>query len=290
MAKELRGKPVADALRAQLEADIEAWRARDVTPRMVTVLVEGDPASLCYARAKGRVAAKLGVAYEVRTLPGHVTQAQLIQFIQSLNRDPAVHGVMLELPLPKHLSADEVLRHLSPIKDVDGLTPANQVATVSGAPGIYPATPQACIRLLKHYGYTLAGRHVALVGCGKTVGMPLFHLLVREGATVTVCHAGTPDLTPHLKRADIAFVAVGKAGLIRPQMVHPGLVVVDAGINESDDGIVGDVSPETAAIVAALTPTPGGVGAVTTMQLFTNLLQAMHLQQAAGILNVPAAV
>ncbi len=276
----LNGQPVAELLQREVIAKVSSHRAHGVAPKIVTLLIEGDPASSFYARAKKRSAAKLGIEFELFTFPSHVSERKLIQTIQRLNDDPTVHGIMLELPLPHHMSSEHIINTISPVKDVDGLTRFNRQANVSGEPGIYPATPMACVRLLKHYGYTLSGKHVVLVGCGKTVGMPLFHLLIRENATVTVCHAGTLNLSTHIAHADIAFVAVGRAGLITPEMVHPNLVLVDAGINEtSEHKIVGDVAPEVASCVAAMSPTPGGVGPVTTIQLFANLMHAMELQE-----------
>jgi methylenetetrahydrofolate dehydrogenase (NADP+)/methenyltetrahydrofolate cyclohydrolase len=279
MAQELKGKAVADQIRTQVSAEVKAWKARGIAPKMVTLIVEGDPASLYYAEAKGRAAEKLGILYELRTFPSDVEESVLLAAIEELNEDTGVHGIMLELPLPKHISTARITAAIAPFKDVDGLTPANKLATVTGGKGLYPATPQACIALLKHYGHTLSGKHVALVGRGETVGLPLIHLLLRENATVTVCHSRTPDLSVHLKQADIAFVAVGRAGLITKEMVHDALLIIDAGINETADGsIVGDVAPEVGAVVAALSPTPGGVGTVTTAQLFANLMQAITLQ------------
>jgi len=279
MAVELKGKAVAEVLREHIQSGVAKWKAQSIIPRMVTILVDGDPASLVYAEQKGRIANKLGIEYELKRFPANVTERQLIDAIHRFNKDANMHGIMIELPLPSHISTEAVTAEVAPEKDVDGLTRFNRLANLSGEAGIYPATPLACVRLLKHYGYSLSGKDVVLVGCGKTVGMPLMHLLLRENATVTVCHAGTKDLRAHLAKADIAFVAVGKADLITPDMVHPNLLIIDAGINETPDHkIVGDVSPEVANYVAAMSPTPGGVGTVTTMQLFANLLTAMENQ------------
>ncbi|ASS76228.1 bifunctional 5,10-methylene-tetrahydrofolate dehydrogenase/5,10-methylene-tetrahydrofolate cyclohydrolase [Tumebacillus algifaecis] len=279
MAQAFKGKPVADVIREQVGQDVEAWKTKGHAPKMAVLLVEGDPASFHYAQAKGKAAEKLGIDYELHTFPPDVTEAELLATIGQLNDDRTVHGIMLELPLPKHIDTKKATAAIAPFKDVDGLTPHNLLATVNGSAGLYPATPQACIALLKHYGHTLAGKHVVLVGRGETVGLPLIHLLLRENATVTVCHSRTPDIGAHIRQADIAFVAVGRKNLVTPDMVHPNLLLIDAGINETEDGgIVGDVAPEVIDHVAGMSPTPGGVGSVTTALLFSNLMQAMALQ------------
>ncbi|MBL0386504.1 bifunctional 5,10-methylenetetrahydrofolate dehydrogenase/5,10-methenyltetrahydrofolate cyclohydrolase [Tumebacillus sp. ITR2] len=279
MSTLMKGKELADIIRQDILSQVEAMKARGIEPRMATVLVDGDPASLYYAEAKGRAADKLGIDYELHKLPANVSEEFLLSVLDKLNQAPDIHGIMLELPLPKHLNKQRIISAINPIKDVDGLTQTNLLATILGTPGLYPATPLACLGLAKHYGYDVFGKHVVLVGVGETVGKPLLHLLLREKATVTVCHSKTPDLSVHLKQADFAFVAAGRADLIRPEMVHENLVLIDAGINETADGnIVGDAQPEVANHVAAMTPTPGGVGTVTTAQLFANLMTAMNLQ------------
>ncbi|MFD2171616.1 bifunctional 5,10-methylenetetrahydrofolate dehydrogenase/5,10-methenyltetrahydrofolate cyclohydrolase [Tumebacillus lipolyticus] len=279
MAQSFKGKPVADLVREEVIQEVAVWKAGGHAPKMAVLLVEGDPASYHYAQAKGKAAEKLGIDYELHTFSSEVTEDELLKTIGQLNEDQSVHGIMLELPLPKHIDTKKATAAIDPAKDVDGLTPHNRLATVTGEAGLYPATPQACIRLLKHYGHTLAGKDVVLVGRGETVGLPLIHLLLRENATVTVCHSRTPDIGAHIRKADIAFVAVGRKRLITPEMVHPDLLVIDAGINETEDGgITGDVAPEVIDSVAGMSPTPGGVGSVTTALLFANLMRAMKLQ------------
>lgn len=275
----LRGQPVAQSIRRQITQDVHRFKKQGLEPKVVTILVGDDPASLYYVQAKQRIARKLGISFELMAFPDTVSESELVSAIERLNRNPEIHGIMLELPLPPHIHTDSAIETILPVKDVDGLTQWNRHANMAGGRGIYPATPMACVRLVKHYGYELSGRHVVLVGCGKTVGMPLFHLLLRENATVTVCHVGTQDLKSHLLQSEIAFVAVGKAGLITRDMVHSELILVDAGINETPEGkMVGDVEEGLEPYVGALSPTPGGVGTVTTMQLFSNLLHAVELQ------------
>jgi methylenetetrahydrofolate dehydrogenase (NADP+)/methenyltetrahydrofolate cyclohydrolase len=279
VAHQLLGKPVAQTMKAHIHETVSAYQRLGVTIKLVAALVEGDAASLCYAKSKARLAKQLGIEYELHTFPVRVTEQQVLSTIHHWNEDSHVHGIMLELPLPHHLDTHRILAAIRPEKDIDGLTAGNQLANMVGDPGLRPATPLACLRLLEFYGIPLRGRDVALVGCGKTVGMPLLHLLLRKGATVTVCHASTRDIGKHLQQAEIAFVAVGKPALIQPEMCHSNLTLIDAGINETPQGdIVGDAHPDVANVVKAMTPTPGGVGVVTTMQLFSNLLEAAEIQ------------
>lgn len=279
MAQMLKAREAADLVYGTIRKEVEELCSIGVLPTMAALIVEGDPASAYYAQAKQRVAAKLGIAFQLHSLSAEVTEQELLERIAQLNGDPSVHGIMLELPLPKHIATNKIEAAISPLKDVDGVTPSNKLATLTGENGLYPATPQACIRLLKHYGYELAGRNVTLVGRGQTVGLPLFHMLQRENATVTVCHSRTPDIASHISRADIVLVAVGRPAIITNHMVHPDLVVIDAGINELEDGtITGDAASDVKDYVAAISPVPGGVGTLTTAILFENLLRAIQLQ------------
>lgn len=276
MALAMLGRPVAHAMELNIKNQIQGWRAQGMTPRMVTFLVGEDAASVVYAEQKVRVAKRLGIQNELIRLSSRTDEASLCQQIDKYSRDASVHGIMLELPLPAQMNTRRVISSISPEKDVDGLL---RGLGIDHGQAMYPATPLACIRLLKHYGFSLKGKHVALIGYGRTVGMPLFQLLIQENATVTVCHAGTVDISLHTRPSDIIFVAAGCADLITEEMVRPHHVIVDAGINEcAVRGIVGDVAPQVMDIVHAMTPTPGGVGSVTTLQLFDNLLTTMAQQ------------
>ena len=275
----MKAKEAAEQTYHSIRTKVEEWKMRGVQPLMATIMVEGDPASEHNVKAKQKIAEKLGVAFVLHSFKADVTEREILERIAGLNDDPSVHGIMLELPLPDHLSTSKVVQALSPLKDIDGVTPHNKLAVVTGDAGLYPATPQACIRLLKHYGYPLEGKNVTLIGRGQTVGLPLFHMLQRENATVTVCHSRTPDIALHLGHADIAFVAVGRRNVIQRDMVHSRLVVIDAGINELEDGkIVGDAADDVVHAVAAISPVPGGVGTLTTAILFENLMKAIDLQ------------
>lgn len=276
----MKGKPVSEGISLEVKKQVEQWHKQGIVLKVSTILVKGDPASHYYAQAKKRVAEKLNIAFDLHEFEQDVSQEQLIDFISGLNDNPTVHGIMVELPLPKHIQTEKITAIIDPKKDVDGVTPFNRLATMSGTKGIYPATPQACIRLLKHYGYSLTGSKVVLIGRGQTVGMPLFHLLLRENATISLCHSYTKEIVEYLLSAEIAFVATGRKNLITSDMVHSQLVIVDAGINELEDGgIVGDVNPDVLHYVKAMSPTPGGVGTVTTMILFENLLKAVQWQK-----------
>lgn len=275
----MKAKEVADQLYETVKIKVEALKHDGIYPHIATILVEGDPASAYYVQAKQKIAQKLGVKFSLYSHQHDVTEETILELISSLNGDPSVHGIMLELPLPKHMSTSKVENAISPLKDIDGVTASNKLATVTGNVGIYPATPQACIKLLKYYGYTLEGKNVTLIGRGQTVGLPLFHMLQRENATVTVCHSRTPDIASHLAHADICFVAVGRANVVTRRMVHAKLAIIDAGINETEGGkIVGDVSEDVLTHVEAISPVPGGVGTLTTATLYENLLTAISMQ------------
>lgn len=279
MAMLMKAKEAADQLYDSIRTRVEDLKQKGIEPHLAAILVEGDPASAYYAQAKQKIAEKLGVSFHLHSFQANVTEEAVLELIARLNDDPSVHGIMLELPLPKHISAGSLEKAISPLKDIDGVTPSNKLATVTGDTGLYPATPQACIRLLKHYGYTLEGKNVTLVGRGQTVGLPLFHMLQRENATVTVCHSRTPDIASHLAHAEIAFVAVGRPNVVRGDMVHSSLTVIDAGINEIEGGkIVGDAALDVRDQAAAVSPVPGGVGTLTTAILYENLLKALDIQ------------
>lgn len=275
----MKAREAADQVYEAIKLQVAQWKEKGIQPKLAAVLVEGDPASAYYAHTKQKVAEKLGISYQLYAFSRTVQEQEIVELIAALNADHEVHGIMLELPLPSHISTTAIEALIAPSKDIDGVTPSNKLANMIGSTGLYPATPQACIRLLKHYGYALEGRNVTLVGRGQTVGLPLFHMLQRENATVTVCHSRTSDLASHLQHADIAFVAVGHPNVVKQASVHADLVVIDVGINENEQGaIVGDVSQDAAGSVAAISPVPGGVGTLTTAVLFENLLHAIKLQ------------
>lgn len=285
MAMMLPGKPVAVALQNEIVQQVDTWKSQGVKPRMMTLLVGSDSASTVYAEQKGRWARRLGISFEVVRLPADTSQSELERRVQQYSADESVHGIMVELPLPDTINKQKVVAAIHAMKDVDGMSPCHSFAQPSPQSALYPATPLACIRLLKHYRYDLKGTNVSVIGCGQTVGLPLIHLLIFEGATVSACHEYTQDVRARLQQSEIAFVAVGKPGLIHPEMVHDNLTVIDVGITQTESGeVLGDLAPEAAALTQAYTPTPGGVGAVTTMQIFANLMHAMDLQRQHQII------
>ena len=279
-AQLLRGGPIAESIRAEIAAETARLREHGLAPRLAVVVASDDAAVLKYAEAKGRTAAKLGIDLELAHVDPAAGQAAFEERVAALSRDPAVHGVLLELPVGAGLDAAEAIDRIDPRKDVDGLTPLNLGLIAAGVEGqaLLPATPAACIELAQTVG-PLAGRRATVVGRGRSVGRALIPMLINRDVTVTVCHTKTPDLAAAIAPADLVFVAAGRAGLITGDHIRPGQVVVDAGINVVGERVVGDVDHDSVAPkAAALTPVPGGVGPLTTTLLFRNLLRAIALQ------------
>ncbi|MCL6557562.1 MAG: bifunctional 5,10-methylene-tetrahydrofolate dehydrogenase/5,10-methylene-tetrahydrofolate cyclohydrolase [Firmicutes bacterium] len=279
MADILDGKSLATVIKEEVRDGVGKLAEKGVPAKLTAVLVGDDPGSVVYARAKEKACSGVGMAYELHHLPGSTAEAEVIGLVRRLNDDQTVHGILVEFPLPKHINKWRVLDALSPDKDVDGMTAVNRGRLLAGEEGLFPATPQSCIEIMERYGIEIAGKHAVLVGRGETVGRPLILMLLRRNATITVCHTKTVDLSQHTRRADILIAAAGRAGLITADMVKPGAVVVDAGINQTDKGIVGDVDFESVKEVAGrITPVPGGVGSLTTTLIMKNVLKAMALQ------------
>lgn len=281
--KPLLGKPVADKILAGVKEDLRGWGGA-VRPRMVSVLASEDPASAVYVSSKQARAAKLGLDFDVVELPSSVTQDELEGTLDGLSRDPTVHGIVLELPLAKHLDADAALQHITHRKDIEGLTPRNLALIAAGREpeALLPPTPRAIRFLLREaVGFSgnqdeLQGLHVAIVGPGRTVGRPLAFMLNNRGVTVTLCNQFS-DFSL-LAAADAVVMAVGSAGLLLPEHVRDHHIVIDAGINVAEDGrVLGDAQPELP--VRFQTPVPGGVGPVTSALMYQNLVRAVKLQR-----------
>ncbi|MGI6358282.1 MAG: bifunctional 5,10-methylenetetrahydrofolate dehydrogenase/5,10-methenyltetrahydrofolate cyclohydrolase [Bacillota bacterium] len=275
------GKAIAKVIREEVKAAADKWREQGIIPRLDVVLVGDDPASVYYAKAKERLSQRVDVQMVLHQLPVDTSQEQLLQLVEQLNADQAVHGIMIELPLPQHIDRHLIMAAVHPHKDVDGVNPLNRGYLASGMDGLFPATPLACLEIIKRSGLTLYKQEAVLVGWGETVGKPLVAMMLKQGATVTTCHSKTRDLKFHTTRADVIVTAVGRPRILTADMVKPGAIVIDVGINETEEGIVGDVDFEAVKEVAGhITPVPGGVGSVTTVLLFHNLLKGMSLQQS----------
>lgn len=281
MANLIDGKAVAAKIREEVIAEVAQLREMGTAPKLAVILVGDDPASVVYAKSKQTAANKVGIDFELFNMPSSTEEAEVLNLIAKLNADQNVHGIMVELPLPKHIAKEKVMSAVDPKKDVDGVHPINRGYILSGEEGLFPATPQSCIEIMLRSGIEISGKHAVIVGRGETVGKPLVFLILKHNATVTVCHSRTPDLGAFTRQADIVIAAVGKAKMIKGDMIKPGAVVVDAGINEIEGGICGDVDFAAAKEVAgAITPVPGGVGSLTTVLIFKNLLKGIRLQQA----------
>jgi methylenetetrahydrofolate dehydrogenase (NADP+)/methenyltetrahydrofolate cyclohydrolase len=276
------GTALSDAIRAEIRADVEALRARSgVTPRVAFVLVGEDPASQTYVRSKGKAAAALGIAAEDYSLPIDISQAGLLQLIDTLNRRPEVHGILVQTPLPPHIDRSQVQAAVEPRKDVDGFHPVNVGRLVAGSVPLPPCTPAGIMEMLRRYEVPLVGAEAVVVGRSDIVGKPTAMLLLHQHATVTLCHSRTRDLPGVCRRADILVVAIGRARMVTAEYVKPGATVIDVGINRVEGKVVGDVDFEAVAPVAGLlTPVPRGVGPMTITMLMRNTVTAAGL--AAG--------
>jgi len=275
----LDGRAAAKAVRADLARRVAALEARGVKPGLRILLVGNDPASCVYVASKEKASAKVGIEARVERLPENAGIDDVARVVESWNRDPAVHGYIVQLPLPRQLDAHRVLELVSPAKDVDGLSPASLGALASGRPEFMPATPSGIIELLLRNGITVSGKRVVIVGRGELVGRPLAGMLLLRGergdATVTVCHSRTRELGAVCRTAEILVVAAGRAGLVTGEMVSEGVVVVDAGTNSVGGRLVGDVDFDSVTSKAsAITPVPGGVGPMTVAMLLANTVKA----------------
>lgn len=276
-AQRLEGKPLVQELRAAIQAEVAVLTAaHGQTPTLAVVLVEGDAASERYVRTIRKSCADVGIAFRLERIAADASQAVLNETIATLSNDATVHGIIIQMPLPKGFAADEAVRALDYRKDVDGVHPSNAGLLAQGKPYLVPNTPAGGMELLRHYGVILAGKRAAVVGRSNIVGRPMAALLVMADATVTVCHSRTPDLGAVLRECDLVVVAAGRAGLVTGDMLRSGAVVVDFGFNVAADGsTVGDVDYTSASEVAsAITPVPGGTGPLTNVMLLRNLLTA----------------
>ncbi|MEO5358299.1 MAG: bifunctional methylenetetrahydrofolate dehydrogenase/methenyltetrahydrofolate cyclohydrolase FolD [Nitrospirae bacterium YQR-1] len=270
------GKRVAKEITDALKAEVDGLKAKGVVPGLAVVLVGENPASKKYVASKEKTCETLGIKSIGKKVSDTITQAELLKIIDDLNSDPAVHGILVQLPLPKHLSEKEVMHRISPLKDVDGFGPDSLGRLVLDEPGFLPCTPHGCIKLIEAYGVDCQGKNAVIVGRSVIVGKPVSLLLLRKNATVTVCHSKTANLKEVCLTGDIVVAAVGKAEMVKGDWIKPGATVIDVGINVSSDGkLVGDVEFETAKERAGfITPVPGGVGPMTIAMLMYNTVEA----------------
>ncbi|MBV9792249.1 MAG: bifunctional 5,10-methylenetetrahydrofolate dehydrogenase/5,10-methenyltetrahydrofolate cyclohydrolase [Chloroflexi bacterium] len=272
----LDGTALAATLREELRADVERLNQSGITPRLDVVQVAGDAASDWYVRAIKRACQQIGVVFNLDQLPADSTQQQILAQIHTLNAQPETHGIIVQVPLPKHIDADAVIEAIDPRKDVDGQSPLSLGRLAQSLPTFVPNTPAGGMEFLKRYNIPIAGKQAVVVGRSNIVGKPMALLLLQEHATVTIGHSRTPDLAAILRDADIVAVAVGRPGIVHGAMLKPGATVIDFGINEvGPKTIVGDVDyPSAAEVAGAITPVPGGTGPVTNMMLLRNVIRA----------------
>jgi methylenetetrahydrofolate dehydrogenase (NADP+)/methenyltetrahydrofolate cyclohydrolase len=273
VARLIDGAAIAKTLRADIA---RRAAAQGLKPGLAVILVGEDPASAVYVRNKVRACEEAGFHSVLERYDATMTQHALLARIAALNADAAIHGVLVQMPLPRQLDAQAVIEAIAPAKDVDGFSIASAGCLMAGLPGLRPATPRGCMTLIESTGVPIRGKHAVVIGRSNTVGKPMALLLLQAHATVTVCHSATPDLGALTRQADIVVAAVGRRGTLRGDMVKPGAIVIDVGINRNDDGkLCGDVEFETVREVAGwITPVPGGVGPMTIAMLLQNTLQA----------------
>jgi methylenetetrahydrofolate dehydrogenase (NADP+) / methenyltetrahydrofolate cyclohydrolase len=285
-ARTIDGKAVAVAVRERVRGEVESYEAEaGRVPTLATVLVGEDPASQIYIRNKRRACAEVGMGSVHHGLAATTSEAELLALVAALGRDDDVDGILVQLPVPDQIDPDAIVAAIDPGKDVDGLTPVNAGLLAHGMPGLVSCTPTGVMELLRHEGVELEGAEAVVVGRSKLVGVPVARLLLAANATVTVCHSRTRELAATCARADVLVAAVGVPELLGADAIKPGAVVIDVGMNRTEDGLRGDVDFDAAAeVAAAITPVPGGVGPMTIAMLLVNTLQAAR----ARTLSSPA--
>jgi len=281
-ARILDGKSLAAQVRAGVKAEVARLSQRGIRPGLAVILAGDDAASRVYVRNKARACEETGVRSTVFEYPSTVKQSELLERVRALNADPAVHGILVQLPLPGQIDSEKILEAVSPAKDVDGFHPANLGALLAGRPRVVPCTPAGIMRLLSEAAVPLAGRSAVVLGRSNIVGKPLALLLLQRDATVTICHSKSKNIEMEAKQADILIAAVGRANLVTAAMVKPGACVIDVGVNRLSDAganrLVGDVDFDAVKNVAGwITPVPGGVGPMTIAMLLENCVKAASL-------------
>ncbi len=285
-AQLINGNELSKQLRAEVAQRTTALRARGITPGLAVILVGDNPASQVYVRNKVKACEEAGLHSVLEKYDASMTEAELLARVEALNADASIHGILVQLPLPDHIHAQRVIEAISPAKDVDGFHVASAGALMTGMPGFWPCTPYGCMKMLESIHYDLRGKHAVVIGRSNIVGKPMALMLLAKDATVTICHSRTPDLKAQTLQADVIVAAVGRRNTVTADMVKPGAVVIDVGMNRNDAGkLCGDVDFDAVKEVAGyITPVPGGVGPMTITMLLVNTLEsAERAAQAAGI-------
>ena len=284
-AQLIDGNALSRQLRESVAQRVATLKTQGITPGLAVVLVGDNPASQVYVRNKVKACEDTGMHSVLEKYDASMTEAELLARIEALNNDPTIHGILVQLPLPAHMDAHKVIETISPAKDVDGFHVASAGALMVGQPGFWPCTPYGCMKMLESIGYSLRGKHAVVIGRSNIVGKPMVMMLLQQNATVTICHSATPDLKAMTLQADVIVAAVGKRNVLTADMVKPGAVVLDVGMNRNDEGkLCGDVDFAGVKEVASyITPVPGGVGPMTITMLMVNTLEsAERLLPAAG--------
>ena len=275
-AQRIDGNALSQKLRAEVTLRTTALKAKGITPGLAVILVGENPASQVYVRNKVKACEDSGLHSILEKHPASLTEAALLNRIDALNHDTGIHGILVQLPLPAHIDAQKVIEAISPAKDVDGFHIASAGALMTGMPGFWPCTPYGCMKMLESIGYELKGKHAVVIGRSNIVGKPMALMLLQKNATVTICHSATQDLKAITLQADVIVAAVGKRNVLTADMVKPGAVVLDVGMNRNEEGkLCGDVDFAGVEQVAGyITPVPGGVGPMTITMLLVNTLEA----------------
>jgi methylenetetrahydrofolate dehydrogenase (NADP+)/methenyltetrahydrofolate cyclohydrolase len=275
-AQLIDGNALSQQLRTQVSQGVAALKAQGITPGLAVILVGDNPASQVYVRNKVKACEDTGMHSVLERHGADMSQAALLERIEALNQDPTIHGILVQLPLPAHIDAQRVIEAISPAKDVDGFHIASAGALMTGMPGFWPCTPFGCMKMLESIGYSLKGKHAVVIGRSNIVGKPMALMLLQANATVTICHSGTQNLKALTLQADVIVAAVGKRNVLTADMVKPGAVVLDVGMNRNEaDKLCGDVDFDGVREVAShITPVPGGVGPMTITMLMMNTLLA----------------
>jgi methylenetetrahydrofolate dehydrogenase (NADP+)/methenyltetrahydrofolate cyclohydrolase len=275
-AQKIDGNALSQKLRAEVTLRTTALKAKGITPGLAVILVGENPASQVYVRNKVKACEDSGLHSILEKHPASLTETALLNRIKALNQDTSIHGILVQLPLPEHIDAQKVIEAISPAKDVDGFHIASAGALMTGMPSFWPCTPYGCMKMLESIGYELKGKHAVVIGRSNIVGKPMALMLLQKNATVTICHSATQDLKAITLQADVIVAAVGKRNILTADMVKPGAVVLDVGMNRNEDGkLCGDIDFAGVEQVAGyITPVPGGVGPMTITMLLINTLEA----------------